>query len=104
MAEDERAHIRDEVFISNTEDDSTVLQQMRQGILRVARTMRTWNTDYPLKFIQLEKSLQEKKKESTIIAFQELKKISSKSQNPLNDEELNLFFKISSRNQSFSLL
>ncbi|XP_052100749.1 uncharacterized protein LOC127734783 [Mytilus californianus] len=93
IAEDERGHIRNEVFISNTEDDNCVFQKIRQDILKLARTMRTWNIDYPLKFMQLEKSLQEKKKEIPIIAFQELKHISTETSMPLNDEELILFLK-----------
>lgn len=96
MAEDERGHVRTDVFISNTEDDNSVFQKMRQDILKIARTMKTWNKKYPLKFIQLEKILLEKKKELPIIAFQELKLISTKMtkpQKPLNDEELILYLK-----------
>ncbi|CAG2238649.1 unnamed protein product [Mytilus edulis] len=80
-------------FISNTEDDNSVFQQIRQYILKLARTMRTWNTDYPLKFIQLEKRLDEKKKELPIITFQELKHISTETSEPLRDEELILYLK-----------
>ncbi|XP_076102965.1 uncharacterized protein LOC143072066 [Mytilus galloprovincialis] len=93
MAEDERGHIRNEVFISNTEDDNNVFQKIRKDILKLARTMRTWNIDYPLKFIQLEKRLQEKKKDIPIIDFQELKHICTETPMPLKDEELILFLK-----------
>ncbi|XP_071167915.1 uncharacterized protein [Mytilus edulis] len=34
MAEDERRHIRNEVFISNTEDDDNVFQKIRKDILK----------------------------------------------------------------------
>ncbi|CAG2237691.1 unnamed protein product [Mytilus edulis] len=91
--EDERRHIRDDVVISNTEDDSSVFQSIRQEILKIARTLKTWNKDYPLKFIQLEKSLHEKKKVKPIIAFDELKQISTETPKPLNDEELILYLK-----------
>ncbi|XP_071141381.1 probable serine/threonine-protein kinase roco8 isoform X2 [Mytilus edulis] len=93
ITEDERRHIRDDVVISNTEDDSSVFQSIRQEILKIARTLRTWNKDYPLKFIQLEKSLHEKKKVKPIIAFDELKQISTETPKPLNDEELILYLK-----------
>ncbi|XP_071150600.1 uncharacterized protein, partial [Mytilus edulis] len=93
MAQDERSHIRHAVFISNTEDNNSVFQQIRQDILKFAKTNRTWNTDYPLKFIQLEKHLQEKKKELPIITFKELKHISTETSEPLRYEELILFLK-----------
>ncbi|XP_076082619.1 uncharacterized protein LOC143053718 [Mytilus galloprovincialis] len=93
MTEDECGHIRKEFFISNTKDDNSVFQQMRQDILNLARSMRTWNKDYPLKFIQLEKLLQKKKKELPIITLQELKHISTGPTNPLKDEELMLYLK-----------
>ncbi|CAG2253295.1 unnamed protein product [Mytilus edulis] len=54
LSEDERGHIRSKYFISNKKDDNHVFLQIRQDILNLARSMRTWNTDYPLKFIQLE--------------------------------------------------
>ncbi|XP_063417949.1 uncharacterized protein LOC134700490 isoform X2 [Mytilus trossulus] len=53
--------------------------------------MKTWNQDYPIKFIQLEKCLQEKKKELPIISLNEIKHISTKRINPLNHEELMLY-------------
>ncbi|XP_052096689.1 uncharacterized protein LOC127731864 isoform X1 [Mytilus californianus] len=91
MSEDELKHIRQEYFISNTEDDPSVFQQIREDILNLARKIKTWNKVYPLKFIQLEKRLQEKKKELPIISFHEIKHISTNTPNPLNDEELRLF-------------
>ncbi|VDI34788.1 Hypothetical predicted protein [Mytilus galloprovincialis] len=91
MSEDELKHIRQEYFISNTEDDPSVFQQIRENILYLARKMKTWNQVYPLKFIQLEKRLQEKKKEFPIISFNEIQQISTDTPNPLNDEELILF-------------
>ncbi|XP_076116515.1 uncharacterized protein LOC143083988 [Mytilus galloprovincialis] len=91
ISDDELTHIRQTYFISNTEDDPSVFQQIRENILRLARTMRTWNTDYPLKFIQLEKRLQEKKKVLPIISFQEIQNIAIDTPQPLNDEELKLF-------------
>ncbi|CAG2211733.1 unnamed protein product [Mytilus edulis] len=91
MSEDELRHIRQEYFISNTEDDPSVFQQIRENILNLARKMKTWNKDYPLKFIQLETRLQEKKKELPIISFQEIQNIASDTPKPLNDEELRLF-------------
>ncbi|VDI64909.1 Hypothetical predicted protein [Mytilus galloprovincialis] len=93
MAEDERGHIRNAFFISNTEDDNSVFHKIRQDILKLARSMRTWNKDYPLKFIQLEKLLQKKKKELPIITLQELKHISTGPTHPLKDEELMLYLK-----------
>ncbi|XP_076084973.1 uncharacterized protein LOC143055700 [Mytilus galloprovincialis] len=93
MTEDELRHVRHDVFISNTTDDDSVFQPIRQYILSLARQMRTWNTKYPLKFIQLEKCLQQRKKELPIITFQELKQISTKTTKPLNNEELILFLK-----------
>ncbi|CAC5401608.1 unnamed protein product [Mytilus coruscus] len=93
MSDDERGHIRDTVLISNTKDDNSISKQIRQYILKLARKTRTWNTDYPLKFIQLEKRLQEKKKELPIITFQELKHISTETPKPLRNEELTLFLK-----------
>ncbi|XP_071122491.1 uncharacterized protein [Mytilus edulis] len=91
ISDDELGHIRQEYFISNTEDDPSVFQQIRENILNLARTMRTWNIDYPLKFIQLEKRLQEKKKVLPIISFQEIQNIAIDTPQPLNDEELRLF-------------
>ncbi|XP_076083281.1 uncharacterized protein LOC143054236 isoform X2 [Mytilus galloprovincialis] len=91
MSEDELRHIRQEYFISNTEDDPSVFQQIREDILNLARKMTTWNKVYPLKFIQLEKRLQEKKKELPIISFHAIQQISTDTPNPLNDEELRLF-------------
>ncbi|XP_076115762.1 uncharacterized protein LOC143083389 isoform X2 [Mytilus galloprovincialis] len=91
ISDDELGHIRQEYFISNTEDNPSVFQQIRENILNLARTMRTWNTDYPLKFIQLEKRLQEKKKVLPIISFQEIQNIAIDTPQPLNDEELRLF-------------
>ncbi|XP_052080485.1 uncharacterized protein LOC127718481 [Mytilus californianus] len=37
MADDERGHIRDKFFISNTEDDNSVFQKIRQDILKLAK-------------------------------------------------------------------
>ncbi|CAG2228691.1 unnamed protein product [Mytilus edulis] len=62
MSEDELRHIRQEYFISNTEDDPSVFQQIRENILYLARKMKTWN-----------------------------QQISTDTPNPLNDEELILF-------------
>ncbi|XP_071150603.1 uncharacterized protein [Mytilus edulis] len=93
MVDDERIHIRDTVYISNTKDDNSVFQQIRQYILKLARKMRTWNKDYPLKFIQLEKRLQERKKELPIIKFRELEHISTEVSEPLTNEELILYLK-----------
>ncbi|XP_052080487.1 uncharacterized protein LOC127718484 [Mytilus californianus] len=93
MADDERGHIRDTIFLSNTKDDDSVYQQIRQYILKLSKTNRTWNTEYPLKFIQLEKRLQEKKKELPIITFQELRHIATEVSEPLRDEELILYLK-----------
>ncbi|VDI02043.1 Hypothetical predicted protein [Mytilus galloprovincialis] len=91
MSNDERGHIRCEFLISNTEDDNTVFQQIRQYIVSLAKAMRTWNTEYPLKFIELEQRLQEKTKELSIISYQEIKHISTEMTNPLNDDELMLY-------------
>ncbi|CAG2188895.1 unnamed protein product [Mytilus edulis] len=91
LADDERGHVRSEYFISNKEDDHSVFQQIRRDIINLAREMRTWNKDYPLKFIQLEQRLQEKKKELPIITYQEIKHISTDTPKPLTDEELILF-------------
>ncbi|XP_063418954.1 uncharacterized protein LOC134701739 [Mytilus trossulus] len=91
MTKDERGHIRCDYLISNTEDNNNVFQQIRQDIVNLARTMRTWNIDYPLKFIQLEQRLQEKKKELPIISYQEIRVISSETPNPLIDKELMLY-------------
>ncbi|VDI67115.1 Hypothetical predicted protein [Mytilus galloprovincialis] len=93
MAQDERSHIRDSVLISNTDDSNSLFQQIRQDILKLAKTNRTWNKEYPLKFIQLEKRLQEKKKRLPIITFQELKHISTEVSEPLRDDELILYLK-----------
>ncbi|CAG2204102.1 unnamed protein product [Mytilus edulis] len=90
-----RRHISDkyEYFISNTEDNPSVFQLIRQNLLNLATTMRTWNKDYPIKFIQLEKCLGEKKKELPIISFNEIKQISTEIPKPLNHEELMLYLK-----------
>ncbi|CAG2196609.1 unnamed protein product [Mytilus edulis] len=90
-----RRHISDkyEYFISNTEDNPSVFQLIRQNLLNLATTMRTWNKDYPIKFIQLEKCLREKKKELPIISFNEIKQISTEIPKPLNHEELMLYLK-----------
>lgn len=88
-------HIRDDYkfCISNTDDDQSVFQQLRRYILKLARTLKTWNTDYPLKFIQFEKLLQEVRKGCPIISFQQIEKLSSDTPKPLNSEELSLFLK-----------
>ncbi|XP_063442140.1 uncharacterized protein LOC134722449 [Mytilus trossulus] len=88
-------HIRDEYtqFISNTKDNNGVFQEIRKSILKLARTIKTWNKDYPLKFIQLEKRLQEKKKELPIISFPEMQHLSLDSSKPLSTAELTLFLK-----------
>ncbi|XP_076083549.1 uncharacterized protein LOC143054430 isoform X1 [Mytilus galloprovincialis] len=91
LAEDERGHIRSKYFISNKKDDNHVFLQIRQDILNLARSMRTWNTDYPLKFIQLEQCLQEKKKELPIISYQEMMHMAAATPKPLSVEELRLF-------------
>ncbi|CAC5363360.1 unnamed protein product [Mytilus coruscus] len=93
ISDDACRHIRHEYFISNTEDDDYVFQQIRQDIVHLASTMSTWNKDYPLKFIQLEKRLQKKKKELQIpvISFHDIKHISTEIPKPLNEEELRLF-------------
>lgn len=79
--------------ISNTEDKKRVFKKIRENILKLARTMKSWNTDYPLKFIQLEKLLREKREEMPIISFQQILDLSTATPNPLSDEELNLFLK-----------
>ncbi|XP_071142145.1 uncharacterized protein [Mytilus edulis] len=94
VSADARRHISDkyEYFISNTEDNQSVFQLIRQNLLNLATTMKTWNQDYPIKFIQLEKCLQEKK-ELPIISLNEIKQISTETLNPLNHEELMLYLK-----------
>ncbi|XP_071142193.1 uncharacterized protein [Mytilus edulis] len=91
LADDERGHIRLEYFISNKDDECSVFQQIRQNILSLAKGMKTWNKEYPLKFIQLEQQLQEKKKESPIISYQKIKDISINTLEPLSEKELKLF-------------
>ncbi|XP_071144055.1 probable serine/threonine-protein kinase roco8 [Mytilus edulis] len=93
VSEDARRHLSKEYeyFISNTEDDSGVFKKIRQNLLNLAKTMKTWNMDYPLKFIQLEKCLQQRKKKLPIIQFRELKDISSETQKPLSHKELKFF-------------
>ncbi|CAC5363352.1 unnamed protein product [Mytilus coruscus] len=95
VSDDACGHIRSEYFISNTKDDDSVFQKIKQDILTLARGMKSWNKDYPLKFTQLEKCLQEKKIELQIpiITFQELMKISHETPMPMNNEELMLFLK-----------
>ncbi|VDI35147.1 Hypothetical predicted protein [Mytilus galloprovincialis] len=73
-------HINDDYFISNTVmsvNDDNVFQKIRQAIIVLARNTKTWNKDYPLKFIQLEKLLHVKKKEWPIISMEKMKQISS---------------------------
>ncbi|CAC5406238.1 unnamed protein product [Mytilus coruscus] len=91
LADDERGHLRCEYFISNKDDECIAFQQIRQNILNLARGMRTWNIDYPLKFIQLEQRLQEKKKDLPIISYQKIKNYSTDIPEPLSEEELILF-------------
>lgn len=61
--------------------------------MQIARTMKSWNQDYPLKFIQLERLLREKRTVLPIISFKEIQKIVTTIPEPLNDEELLLFLK-----------
>ncbi|XP_063419405.1 uncharacterized protein LOC134702430 [Mytilus trossulus] len=95
VSDDACGHIRSEYFISNTKDDDSIFQKIKQDILNLARGMKSWNKAYPLKFTQLEKSLQEKMIELQIpiITFNELMKISLETPMPMNDEELKLFLK-----------
>ncbi|XP_076083285.1 uncharacterized protein LOC143054241 [Mytilus galloprovincialis] len=95
VSDDACGHIRSEYFISNTKDDDSEFQKIKLNILTLARGMKSWNKDYPLKFTQLEKCLQEKKIELQIpiITFHELMKISLETPMPMNDEELILFLK-----------
>ncbi|XP_076084161.1 uncharacterized protein LOC143054951 [Mytilus galloprovincialis] len=95
VSADARRHISDqyEYFISNTEDNPSVFKLIRQNLLNLATTMRSWNQDYPIKFIQLEKCLQVKKKELPIISLNKIKQISTEIPNPLNHEELMLYLK-----------
>ncbi|VDI60885.1 Hypothetical predicted protein [Mytilus galloprovincialis] len=95
VSDDACRHIRSEYFISNTKDDDSEFQKIKQDILTLARGMKSWNKAYPLKFTQLEKCLQEKKIELQIpiITFPELMKISLETPMPMNDEELVLFLK-----------
>ncbi|VDH94776.1 Hypothetical predicted protein [Mytilus galloprovincialis] len=93
LADDERGHLRCEYFISNKDDECSAFQQIRQNILKLARGMRTWNMKYPLKFIQLEQRLQEKKKDLPIISYQKIKDYSTDIPEPLSEEELILFLK-----------
>lgn len=79
--------------ISNTKDDTTVFQEIREYISKLLRTMPSWNRAYPLKFINLEKLLQEKRLQSPIISYKQIQNISTAISNPLNDEELNLFLR-----------
>ncbi|CAG2205323.1 unnamed protein product [Mytilus edulis] len=88
-------HIRDKYthFLSNTEDDDTVFTLLKKEIMEIARTMKGWNQDYPLKFIQLERLLREKKTSLPILSFEEIKKLADSIPKPLNTEELILFLK-----------
>lgn len=61
--------------------------------MEIARTMKGWNQDYPLKFIQLERLLREKKTSLPILSFEEIKKLADSIPKPLNTEELILFLK-----------
>lgn len=93
VSEKARGHLSKEYeyFISNTDDDSGVFKKIRQNLLNLAKTMKTWNMDYPFKFIQLEKCLQQRKKKLPIIEFRELENISTEIQNPLSHKELKFF-------------
>ncbi|XP_063408088.1 uncharacterized protein LOC134691471 [Mytilus trossulus] len=95
VSDDACGHIRSEYFISNTKDDDVVFQRIKQDILNLARGMKSWNKEYPLKFIQLEKCLQERKKGLSvpIITLKELEQISLETPMPMNAEELMLFLK-----------
>ncbi|CAG2254895.1 unnamed protein product [Mytilus edulis] len=95
VSDDACGHIRDEYFISNIADDNSIFQAIRQDILNLARKMRTWDIDYPLKFIQLEKRLHIKKEELQIpiISFTDIKEISTETTQPLSEEELILYLK-----------
>ncbi|CAG2202681.1 unnamed protein product [Mytilus edulis] len=95
VSDDACGHIRSEYFISNTKDDDGVFQKIKQDILNLARGMKSWNKEYPLKFIQLEKCLQERKKGLSIpiITLKELEQISLETPMPMNAEELMLFLK-----------
>ncbi|XP_052070891.1 uncharacterized protein LOC127709406 [Mytilus californianus] len=95
VSDDACGHIRSEYFISNTKDDDGVFQKIKQDILNLARGMKSWNKEYPLKFIQLEKCLQERKKGLSIpsITLKELEQISLETLMPMNAEELMLFLK-----------
>lgn len=55
--------------------------------------MKGWNQDYPLKFIQLERLLREKKTSLPILSFEEIKQLADSIPKPLNTEELILFLK-----------
>ncbi|XP_052067823.1 uncharacterized protein LOC127707359 [Mytilus californianus] len=95
VSDDACGHIRSQYFISNNKDDDGVFQKMKQDILNLARGMKSWNREYPLKFIQLEKCLQERKTGSSIpiITLKELEQISLKTPMPMSAEELRLFLK-----------
>ncbi|VDI80209.1 Hypothetical predicted protein [Mytilus galloprovincialis] len=95
VSDDACGHIRKEYFISNTEDDDSKFDQIRIDILNLAKSRRSWNSDYPLKFIQVEKSLKEKKKELEIpiLSLDYIKKICTEIAKPLNNEELMLYLK-----------
>ncbi|XP_063406206.1 uncharacterized protein LOC134690160 [Mytilus trossulus] len=95
VSDDACGHIRSEYFISNTKDDDCEFKKIKQDILNLARGMKSWNKTYPLKFTQLEKSLQEKMTvlQIPIITFNELMSISLETPMPMNDEELVLFLK-----------
>ncbi|XP_063417379.1 uncharacterized protein LOC134699912 [Mytilus trossulus] len=88
-----RSHIRYIRYISNRTDNDDIFREIRKFILELATSMQTWNTDHPLKFIQLEKCLQEKKKKLhiPIISFDDIQDISNKLSKPLKKEELKLF-------------
>ncbi|CAG2195215.1 unnamed protein product [Mytilus edulis] len=95
VLDDACGHIRKEYFISNTEDDDSKFDQIRLDILNLAKSRRSWNSEYPLKFIQLEKRLKETKTvlEIPILSFRDIKKISTETTKPLNNEELMLYMK-----------
>ncbi|CAG2211577.1 unnamed protein product [Mytilus edulis] len=63
VSEDACRHLSEEYFVSNTKDDENVFQRIRLNILDLARSMKTsWNKQYPVKFIQLEKFFKKRRK------------------------------------------
>ncbi|VDI76760.1 Hypothetical predicted protein, partial [Mytilus galloprovincialis] len=88
LNEKNKAHIRNIYFVSNTEDDDVVFEEIRENISSQAKLMNDWGKDCPLKWLLFQQVLGKlKETDVPISTTKALKKIARHKDIGITDDE-----------------